>query len=60
MANRERTTINIPHELKRIARAKAILADKTLSQVVRELLTAWVRDEIVLSEQKDEQEEQDG
>jgi hypothetical protein len=59
MANRERTTINIPHELKRNARAKAILEDKTLSQVVRQLLRGWVRGEIELPQQENEQEEHD-
>ena len=59
MASRERTTINIPRELKRNARAKAILEDKTLSQVVRQLLAGWVRGEIKLPQQESDQEERD-
>ena len=54
MADRERTTINIPQELKRKARAKAILEGKTLSSVVRKLLAAWVADKIELPEKEDE------
>ena len=45
MAKRpEKVTLTIPVELKRKARAKAILEGKSLSQVVRELLEAWLED----------------
>ena len=40
----EKVTLTIPVELKRRARAKAILEGKSLSQVVRELLEAWLKD----------------
>ena len=43
MARRpEKVTLTIPVELKRRARAKAILEGKNLSEVVRELLEKWV------------------
>jgi hypothetical protein len=46
MAKRpEKTTLTIPIDLKRKARAKAILEGKSLSQVVRELLEAWIDDD---------------
>jgi len=54
MTKRERTTINLPDDLKRQARSKAILEDKNLSEVVRALLAAWVEGKIELpKEQRD-------
>ena len=38
----EKATLTIPVDLKRKARAKAILEGKNLSQVVRELLELWI------------------
>ncbi|MBN1933802.1 MAG: hypothetical protein JW934_04005 [Anaerolineae bacterium] len=44
----EKATLTIPVDLRRKARAKAILEGKNLSQIVRELLELWVKDEIKL------------
>ena len=44
MSELERTHITLPGELKRAARAKAILEGKNLSQVVRECLAEYVKD----------------
>ncbi len=38
----EKVTLTMPVDLKRKARAKAILEGKNLSQVVRELLRLWI------------------
>jgi len=47
MAKRpEKATLTIPVDLKRKARAKAILEGKSLSGIVRDLLGAWVAGEI--------------
>ena len=47
MAKRpEKATLTIPVDLRRAARAKAILEGKSLSQVVRELLELYVRGEL--------------
>jgi hypothetical protein len=59
MTKRQRTTIDIPDDLKREARIKALRLDKNLSQVVRELLQAWVEDEIELPEPEQESETED-
>lgn len=42
MAQEIRINVRIPPELKRRVKAKAALQGKTLSDVVRELLEAWV------------------
>jgi len=43
MAKRpEKATLTIPEDLRRKARAKAILEGRSLSEVVRELLEAWL------------------
>ena len=45
MAKRpEKVTLTVPVDLRRKARAKAILEGKSLSQVVRELLQAWLEE----------------
>ena len=54
----EKATLTIPVDLRRKARAKAILEGKNLSQVVRELLRLWVMGEIELLTQEKEQLEQ--
>ena len=47
MAKRpEKATLTIPVDLRRKARAKAILEGKSLSQVVRELLELYVKGEL--------------
>jgi predicted HicB family RNase H-like nuclease len=47
MAKRpEKATLTIPVDLRRAARAKAILEGKSLSQVVRELLELYVKGEL--------------
>jgi len=48
MVTQEKATLSMPEELKRQARAKAILEGRNLSQVVRELLVLWLRGEIEL------------
>ena len=48
VARPEKATLTIPVDLKRKARAKAILEGKSLSQVVRELLELWVEKKIEL------------
>ena len=53
----EKATLTIPVNLRREARAKAILEGKSLSQVVRELLSLWVAGEVELPTQEDEQEQ---
>lgn len=53
----EKATLTIPVNLRREARAKAILEGKSLSQVVRELLSLWVAGEVELLTQEDEQEQ---
>jgi hypothetical protein len=45
----EKVTLTIPVDLKREARAKAILEGKNLSQVVRELLRLWITGAVELS-----------
>jgi hypothetical protein len=47
MAERpEKATLTIPVDLRRAARAKAILEGQSLSQVVRELLEMYVEGEL--------------
>ena len=50
----EKATVAIPLELRRRARAKAILEGKTLSSVVRELLELYVADAVLLPKAKGE------
>ena len=57
MISRERVTLSMPDELKRQARAQAILQGKDLSQVVRELLEMWLTGKIELPEEQDSSEE---
>lgn len=42
----EKATLTIPEDLRRKARAKAILEGKSLSEVVRELLELYVRGDL--------------
>jgi len=51
----EKVTLTIPVDLRREARAKAILEGKNLSQVVRELLRLWVAGEIELPTHAEEE-----
>ena len=46
MSELEKATLTLPGDLKREARAKAIREGKNLSQVVRELLTLYVKGEL--------------
>ena len=58
MAKRpEKATLTIPVDLRRKARAKAILEGKSLSEVVRELLQLYVAGE--LPERAEEEESSD-
>ena len=46
MAQRpDKTTLSIPPDLKRKARVKALLAGKSLSAVITELLEKWIAEE---------------
>lgn len=47
MANLERTGINLPADLKREARIKAIREGSNLSEVVRALLALYIKGEVV-------------
>lgn len=51
----EKATLTIPVDLRRKARAKAILEGKSLSEVVRELLEMYVEGELPerIEEEKD-------
>ena len=40
-----RTTVTLPKGLKRNARLKALSEDTNLSEVVRELLTMWIKED---------------
>jgi predicted HicB family RNase H-like nuclease len=42
----EKVTLTIPEDLKRTARARAILEGKSLSEVVREALELYVQGEL--------------
>jgi len=44
----EKATLTMPDELKRQARAKAILEGRSLSGVVRQLLRMWLAGEVEL------------
>jgi plasmid stability protein len=55
----EKVTLTIPVDLRRKARAKAILEGKSLSQAVRELLRLWLAGEVELPAQKEQALEQD-
>ena len=46
----EKATLTMPDNLKRQARAKAILAGMSLSEVVRQLLRAWLDGKVQLNE----------
>ena len=54
-----KATLTIPVDLRRKARAQAILEGKSLSYVVRELLTLWVEGKVKLPVQEEEQPKQD-
>jgi plasmid stability protein len=43
MSQPKRTTMVLPDDLRKEARSKAIMEGKSLSQVVRELLTQYVK-----------------
>jgi hypothetical protein len=56
----EKATLSMPDELKRQARAKAILEGRSLSGVVRQLLRLWIAGAVELpppdgSEEADEE-----
>ena len=56
----QKATLSMPDELKRQARAKAILEGRSLSGVVRQLLKMWLAGEVELplpagSEESDEE-----
>jgi plasmid stability protein len=56
----QKATLSMPDDLKRQARAKAILEGRSLSGVVRQLLRMWLADEVELappagSEESDEE-----
>ena len=58
MAKRpEKATLTIPVDLRRAARAKAILEGKSLSQVVRELLELYVKGELPPSSEAEKDSE---
>lgn len=44
----EKATLSMPDELKRQARAKAILEGRSLSGVVRQLLRMWLAGDVEL------------
>ena len=48
VVKQEKATLSMPDELKLQARAKAILEGSSLSEVVRELLKAWIEGSIEL------------
>ena len=50
----EKVTLTVPVDLRRKARAKAILEGKSLSQVVRELLQAWLEEGLPEAPEKQE------
>jgi hypothetical protein len=52
-----KTTIRIPEELHRRAKAKAALTGQTLSEVFRRLLAGWVAEEIELPPEPEQREE---
>ena len=54
MPDYTRTTISLPADLKQEARIKALHVGKSLSQVIRELLAAWLVDDTPASEQEQE------
>ena len=45
----EKATLTMPDDLKRQARAKAILEGRSLSGVVRQLLRKWLAGEVELA-----------
>jgi len=47
------TTIRIPKELLKAARAKALEAEASLSEVIRKFLTLWVSGEIELPKREE-------
>ena len=49
-----RTSITLPKDLKRKARVKATLQDTNLSEVIRGLLTQWIKGEEQEQPQKTE------
>jgi metal-responsive CopG/Arc/MetJ family transcriptional regulator len=49
-----RTSITLPKDLKRKARVKATLEDTNLSEVIRGLLTQWIKGEEQEQSQKTE------
>lgn len=52
-------TITIDEDLKRRARARAILGGQTLSSVIRELLGRWLAGEITIEEVEAEKEKEE-
>jgi hypothetical protein len=54
----EKATLTIPVDLRRKARAKAILEGSNLSQVVRELLKLWLAGDIEFPTQEEEQDQE--
>ena len=54
MASKGKVTLSVPEELKNQARAQAILQGKDLSHVVRELLKMWLKGEIELPEEQEQ------
>ena len=53
----DKTTLSIPPDLKRKARAKAIIEGKSLSAVVTDLLAKWLEEE-PLDEVEESQEQE--
>ena len=56
MSPEERLTLRIDPELKRAAQGKAEAEDLTLSQVVRRLLRAWIRDDPLTEKESQDQD----
>jgi plasmid stability protein len=50
----EKATLTMPDDLKRQARAKAILEGRSLSEVVRELLKLWLAGAVTLPKEDDQ------
>jgi plasmid stability protein len=57
MARQEKATLTMPDDLKRQARAKAILEGRSLSGVVRQLLRMWLAGEATLPKPREDDEQ---
>ena len=57
MVTQEKTTLSMPDDLKRNARAKAILEGRSLSEVVRDLLRIWLDGQVELPPPESERNE---